>query len=215
MKAYRHGAQGAERLSSSQLIPDSRSIAGQGVKNVPELSGGSPILASGAGMNRRALMSTLASAAAVAATVPAAAMAQASTLGTEPIFGMIERHKRMAAALNLLGAEEDALCDSIRKDRRRSSIFGAELELCKTDDPRWISYQKRVIAEFSAVDELACEMLSTDLGSVAAVVALLRYGLEHVEAGNLWPDNLYDGDARRPWLHFAVQNAMAALEDLQ
>lgn len=76
MKPLSNSATGAEQFSSAELIPDSRLIAGQGVKNEGEPSGASQIPSSGAAISRRSIMNMFVSSAAVAAGAPAVAMAQ-------------------------------------------------------------------------------------------------------------------------------------------
>ncbi|MHC1947295.1 hypothetical protein IF803_23220 [Bradyrhizobium sp. UFLA06-06] len=99
--------------------------------------------------------------------------------------------------------------------RRQTEIDGDELYVVENDDPRWIKTQKELYATFAAVDDIACELVDADLNSITGVTALLKYGLEHVEAGHVWPD-ISDGEGKDAkhgaWLHFAVRNALEALE---
>jgi hypothetical protein len=97
------GARGAGEVSSSNLIPDSRPTAGQGVKNEREPSGASPIPSSGTGVNRRSLMNLAISSAALAAT-PAVAFGR-----SEDDSSLLAIEEEIFRELELAHANDDGI----------------------------------------------------------------------------------------------------------
>ncbi|MGY4193364.1 hypothetical protein [Bradyrhizobium sp. USDA 4520] len=215
MKAYRHGAQGAEQLSSSQLIPDSRSIAGQGVKNEREHSGASQIPSGGTGINRRSIMNMFVSSAAAAVAAPAVALASAPE-SDDPIFDLIEAHKAAERDIDEHILLEDQLCAIIPEEKRASTTWGSELKLVETDDPRWIEFTKGMVSRWQRAQERACALLNVgDDLSVAGAVALLAYVVEHHETGSAWPEQLMedaDGNYVGEWSQCLHRVVLGALE---
>ncbi|WP_038380870.1 hypothetical protein [Bradyrhizobium elkanii] len=117
MKALSKSATGAEQLSSAELIPDSRAIAGQGVKNEGEPSGASSIPSCGTGINRRSIMNMFVSSAAVAAAAPAVALA-----GEPPVIDDKAALARVEQIVDFLRTRY--ICEGWKIDER-----GAELAL--------------------------------------------------------------------------------------
>ncbi|WP_029587544.1 hypothetical protein [Bradyrhizobium sp. URHD0069] len=132
--------------------------------------------------------------AAAGVALPAAALRSspsAAAKAPEPIFALIDAHKQATKDLDAHCRREEQLAD-IPAAKSKSSSFGRELDIVKTDDPRWIAYTKEWVELSQKTDEIAGELVSVDNLSLAGAAALLAYAIEHAEAGYLWPDSLQD-----------------------
>lgn len=125
MKAIRNSAAGAEQLSSAELIPDSRAIAGQGVKNEGEPSAALSIQSSGAVINRRSAMNLFVGAALTGTAltdVATPASAGVTIQASDPVFSLIEKHRR--AMVDYSDALLELPDGSLSPDPVREVIYG-------------------------------------------------------------------------------------------
>jgi hypothetical protein len=134
---------------------------------------------------------------------------RASGAAGDPIFGAIDAHREASAAVLAAVELHDILEAELPVDERRSTISVFGEQLVETDDWRWVECERAVLLAWKKQDEAALALLSTRPATLAGVRALLRYAVEADADGQGWPPAELTGG--RPWQHFLIENAAAAL----
>lgn len=144
---------------------------------------------SGATFSRRGLV-TAGAALAGGVAVSATAILAAKSLEADPIFDLIDTHRKAEAAF----------IDSIREDVRMA-------------DPRWLEYERIRELSNDKTEDAAADLVSVQPTTMAGVIALLSYAAEYVDKGNEWPDLEEDGE-QNTWevfLHRSLAEALAEI----
>jgi hypothetical protein len=154
----------------------------------------------------------------LAVVVPTlSAASPAGALRPDAMLQLIADHKAAileeATAMRAYGALEETLPE----DLRRTDMQGGIVTEVDGDDPRWIEATHRYANAFAECDDIATQMLDAPITSLATLAAIVSYAGEHLEAGYLWPDSLYDeteGASRswERWLFLKLAGAVRGLE---
>jgi hypothetical protein len=168
-------------------------------------------------LSRRTIMSG-------AAALPAAAILpnQAAAIEPDPIFAVIEVHRRAWADLGTECKNQTALEEEIPPERRRTDNCDDGIEA--GDDSRWIALQYAMDDVHARINDAADAMLDIEPTTIAGVIALLSYAAEHVRRGAEWADVYEDPEPLSGWvkkhglsweamLHMHVAKALQAVEN--
>lgn len=117
--------------------------------------------------------------AALGATLPLPPAAIAHGSDPDPIFGAIEAHRRAATAHNDALNVESHLDESL-SDEQKSAV------------PRWRAAIEATWKASRTMDDVAIELLTTELTTVAGIEALLRYFADRDEG--LFPGGVCNDD---------------------
>lgn len=110
--------------------------------------------------------------------------------GTDPIFGLIEKHRAARSVVSAAVYQHDHHEDAHTYDA--------------------------VGLAFEAETEAACALINIQATTVAGLVAFLRYVTEADTDGMGWPDLLQsdDGKLERTWHYFLVEHLAETVSDL-
>jgi hypothetical protein len=157
------------------------------------------------------------------ATLPAlAAPAALAIPAPDPIFAVIEAHRRAWADLGTECENQTALEKEIPPERRRADNCDDGIEA--GDDSRWIALQYAMEDVHARIDDAADAMLDIEPTTIAGVIALLSYAAEHVRRGAEWAEVYEDPEPLSGWvkkhglsweamLHMHVAKALQAVEN--
>lgn len=141
--------------------------------------------------------------------------AAASERVPDPIFALMESHRRAYAAWCAAVDVECRLDEEILSDLRRTFITTWDDAVIKTDDPRWIESQRRSMQAWDKQPDLAWEIAAVPATTLAGIVALAAYVAvcEEQRDRAVWPR---PADGRDTWpivFHRNLASALAALVD--
>jgi hypothetical protein len=117
---------------------------------------------------------------------------QSSDVEADPILAAIEAHRAALAAHDEAVGIENALEVSLPDNLQQSCMKVGEERIVETDDPRWIAAITARWDASEAMDDLAIDLLNTELTTVDGVDALLRHFADQDEG--LFPDSIYNDD---------------------
>jgi hypothetical protein len=153
-----------------------------------------------------------------AAFTPSKAFASAIP---DPIFAVIEAHKAAYIEVGRALSAENALEESLPRERRKSRVWGDEVNVVDGDAPEWVAALTAVGAAHDAEISISGDLISITPTSAQGVVALLQYVIEHEQrVGEWWPRDEYEdeeiiGRNGQPrcfsWSHFLCRNVLAGL----
>jgi hypothetical protein len=151
--------------------------------------------------SRRQFLATAAVAVPAIAAAPLTALANT---GADPILELIEAHKSANAEHVATCSHYSDMEQTIDKSRRRGDFTVEGVTVVEGDDPRWTEACRRFQRAVGFEDAIAVEIAATEPTSLAGVSAILKYAVEFVECGHLWPDEyaLEGGDeCPQEWNH--------------
>jgi hypothetical protein len=146
-----------------------------------------------------------------ALAAPAIGLVESET--TDPIIVAIKRHRVALDAFKVAVNHEFNIKEEIPSDKRRSHYCGGDLDLCKTDDPRWPGAIKATHDTIDEMEEAALAVLDTEPTTFTGVIALLA----HAEANDVYemsPRDLDTGDGYQfgyDWHYCLCQTVARAL----
>jgi hypothetical protein len=108
--------------------------------------------------------------------------------------------------------------DELPTEKCKSSIAYGRRNIVKTDDPRWMAYERNWMKTSDALNDAAVAILAVKPTSIRGIAALLAYAAEYVEQGDSWPDDFVSTTATRRlgmnWtygLHRMLANTLAEI----
>jgi hypothetical protein len=163
-------------------------------------------------LTRRAVVAG--AAAAPALTIPALA-----DLAPDPIFNLIEEHRRADAAYTQCVEVRGELERTLSETERQTFFYAGEVKtVIPTDDPRWIQTEFELDRIYRLKDGIAFRFLDEPPTTIAGVAALLRYAYEvAADGGPAWPDRFPDdppGEHNYDWSLFLHRSLADALESI-
>ena len=117
-----------------------------------------------------------------------------AALRIDPIFAVIERHKRAYAALDKHLSYQGDLEGELPKEKRRSRCdYRDGLMIVETDDPRWIAAERHCATLYAAEDDAMIGLVRESATTLKGAAALMRYVVDQEEKGSEWPAYHVDG----------------------
>jgi hypothetical protein len=139
-------------------------------------------------------------------------------LKSDPIFAAISNHKLAYIEHDAAVGWRNVLEEELPSERRKSSVTAFERKIVKEDDPRWIAAERRVSKAGNAMDDAAVAILAIKPGTLAGVVALLKYVTSHIDGGSSWPDSFQSVAVRESlghdWMYGLLKMLASALPKL-
>lgn len=143
-------------------------------------------------------MNAVVSVASVASANAVAAPSITPSQTQDPIFGLIEAHKKARADFSKAVRIEFALEEELPGEKTRSRRWNGEWTIAETDDPRWIAAGRATDAASDYLENLALKMVDDANAptTVAGVTAILAYVAQVATEGDdsCWPEGLQDDE---------------------
>ena len=195
----------AVQLSSQSDVPTSAATASQMPRygaepeRVPAIS---KAQAGGHCVTRRTAMNLM-----IGGTAAVIGSPMYSASRADPIFDLIEAHRKANAAMNASYSEQSRLEEELPNDLTQSRFYAWETTIVETDDPRWIANQRNVHIACEADTETALALIQDPPATVEGAIALLQY-VAAIQCEYLFPDNTYDDDEGNSgsWTFFLHKN---------
>jgi hypothetical protein len=141
----------------------------------------------------------------------------------DPIFALIEQHKRAYAAYSAILLEQNELETTIPLEKRKTSLDAWSDEVFETDDPRWVAYERKTRDLVVAEDDARLGLISVEPTTLQGAIALLQYVAELDTRGYAWLENLHEeGEAADEqnttlaphWSYYLHRNLATSLQRL-
>jgi hypothetical protein len=166
-------------------------------------------------VTRRLAMNMIASS---GAFVPAS-LVSAAPGGADPIFAVIDAHRKAYAALDSCltrhGDIEQQLADAVDHLRHDRMERYRELKALQAATPEWVALEQEVEDLHRAEQDATIGLIEVRPATLAGAGALMRYVVEQERLGNEWPGGLEDtetGFDNEDWATFLHRNIAEVIE---
>ena len=138
----------------------------------------------------------------------------------DPVYAAIDAHRKAHVAHEAAIDREFELEARLPQEKRQSRVDGNGATMSATDDPLWMMSELAVRRASDAKFRAACDLLDVRPTTIAGIVALSKYAVDHMDAGNNWPDQVGDVDEagherEQPWAYFLLESIAKSLEAIE